>query len=75
MLTQQNMKLSINSTILTWARERNGFSIEELGEKTDISPYEIEMWEAGIEVPTICSDLNIDCIDLEKFLEQQDLKY
>lgn len=46
------MNLCINSTILTWARERNGFSVEELAEKTDLSPYEIEMWEAGIEAPS-----------------------
>jgi len=29
----------------------------------------------GARIPTICSDLHVDCIDLEKFLEQQDLKY
>jgi hypothetical protein len=29
----------------------------------------------GARIPTVCADLNIDCIDLEKFLEQQELKY
>jgi transcriptional regulator with XRE-family HTH domain len=52
MLTQHNMNLCINATILTWARERNGFSVEELAEKAHISPNEIEMWEAGIEAPS-----------------------
>jgi Zn-dependent peptidase ImmA (M78 family)/transcriptional regulator with XRE-family HTH domain len=52
MLTQHNMNLCINATILTWARKRNGFSVEELAEKADVSPNEIEMWEAGIEAPS-----------------------
>jgi len=52
MLTKRNMNLCINATILTWARKRNGFSVEELAEKADVSPYEIEMWEAGIEAPS-----------------------
>jgi Domain of unknown function (DUF4411) len=29
----------------------------------------------GARIPTVCDDLKIDCIDLEKFLEQQELKY
>lgn len=51
------MNLCINATILTWARERNGFSVEELADKADVSPYEIEMWEAGIETPSY------DCLE------------
>jgi transcriptional regulator with XRE-family HTH domain len=51
MLMQNNVNLCINATILTWARKRNGFSIEEPAEKAAISPYEIEMWEEGIEAP------------------------
>jgi transcriptional regulator with XRE-family HTH domain len=52
MLVQHNMNLCINPDILTWARERNGFSIDELAEKAHVSPYEIEMWEEGIETPS-----------------------
>jgi hypothetical protein len=29
----------------------------------------------GARIPTVCADLKIDCIDLEIFLEQQELKY
>lgn len=41
------MVLNFNAKILTWARERNGFSIEDLAEKLKKDPKEIEMWEAG----------------------------
>ena len=57
MLVQHSMNLCINANILTWARERNGFSVEELADKADVSPYEIEMWEAGIEAPSY------DCLE------------
>jgi Zn-dependent peptidase ImmA (M78 family) len=52
MLTQHNMNLCINADILTWARERSGFSIEELAEKLHTSPGQIEMWEEEIEIPS-----------------------
>jgi transcriptional regulator with XRE-family HTH domain len=46
------MILYINPKILTWARERSGFSVEELAEKANKSPEEIEMWEAGAGTPS-----------------------
>ncbi len=46
------MNLWINHKIIVWARERNGFSIEELAEKTKRKPDEIEMWEVGNESPS-----------------------
>ncbi len=52
MLVWHNMNLCINATILTWARERSGFSIEELAEKLHVSPSQIEMWEEEIETPS-----------------------
>jgi Zn-dependent peptidase ImmA (M78 family)/transcriptional regulator with XRE-family HTH domain len=65
MLVQHNMNLCINATILTWARERNGFSIEELAEKLGISPHEIEMWEEEIEVPSYTRLEDIaDCLKM-----------
>jgi transcriptional regulator with XRE-family HTH domain len=65
MLVQRNMNLCINATILTWARERNGFSIEELAEKIHVSPYEIEMWENEIEVPSYARLESIaDCLKM-----------
>src|ERR1700733_3732126 len=65
MLMQHNMNLCINATILTWARERNGFSIEELAEKIHVSPHEIEMWEEEIEVPSYARLESIaDCLKM-----------
>ncbi len=29
----------------------------------------------GARIPTVCADLKVECIDLEKFLEQEQLKY
>jgi hypothetical protein len=29
----------------------------------------------GARIPTVCADLKIECIDLEKFLEREQLKY
>jgi ribosome maturation protein Sdo1 len=31
--------------------------------------------ESPTRIPTVCNELQINCIDLEKFLEQQQLKY
>jgi hypothetical protein len=29
----------------------------------------------GARIPTVCVDLKVECIDLEKFLEREQLKY
>jgi Domain of unknown function (DUF4411) len=29
----------------------------------------------GARIPTVCADLKVECIDLEKFLEREQLKY
>ena len=42
-----------------------GFSIEELAEKIHVSPYEIEMWENEIEVPSYARLESIaDCLKM-----------
>ncbi len=46
------MILYINPKILTWARERSGYSVEELAEKANKNYEEIEMWEAGAGTPS-----------------------
>ncbi|MCX5914069.1 MAG: XRE family transcriptional regulator [Deltaproteobacteria bacterium] len=38
----------INAKIITWARERAGFTIEALAEKMGRDPDEIESWERGL---------------------------
>jgi Zn-dependent peptidase ImmA (M78 family)/transcriptional regulator with XRE-family HTH domain len=46
------MSLHINPEILTWARERNGFTIEDLAHAMKREPSEIQSWEDGESSPT-----------------------
>ena len=41
-----------NPSIITWARERNGFTVEGLAQIMKIDPDEIRMWESGIKLPS-----------------------
>jgi len=45
------MKVTIKPGILTWARERNHLSVEELAEKLKREPDEIRQWESGGDRP------------------------
>lgn len=45
-------KISINSAILKWARERQGFSQEEVALKFKKDASEIAAWESGKKTPT-----------------------
>lgn len=42
----------INPTILKWARERSGYSIEQAAELIDKSPEIVIQWEGGRSAPT-----------------------
>lgn len=42
----------INPKMISWARERNGLSIEQLAEKMKREPVEIETWENGTVFPS-----------------------
>ncbi len=46
------MDTLINPAIITWARERNGLSVEMLADKMKRNPAEIALWEKGSESPT-----------------------
>ena len=46
------MTTCANRSIITWARERNGFTIEELAQAMKIDPEEIRMWESGRKFPS-----------------------
>ena len=46
------MTTCANPSIITWARERNGFTVEELAQIMKIDPDEIRMWESGIKFPS-----------------------
>ncbi len=49
------MGLHINPEIITWARERNGFSVEELAQAMRREADEIQSWEDGTDSPTYAS--------------------
>jgi Zn-dependent peptidase ImmA (M78 family) len=46
------MTTCANRSIITWARERNGFTIEGLATVMKIDPNEIRMWESGDKFPS-----------------------
>ena len=46
------MTTCANPSIITWARERNGFTVEGLAQAMKIDPDEIRMWESGIKFPS-----------------------
>jgi len=42
----------VNPTLLTWARERAGFTVAEISKKLSVKPEQVEAWEAGEKKPT-----------------------
>lgn len=44
--------MAVNPKILTWARERNGLTIEDLAEVMKRNPDELRMWESGEKLPS-----------------------
>jgi len=49
------MTAYVNPGIITWARERNGLTIEELAVSMKRDPDEIRMWESGGRTPSYTS--------------------
>ncbi len=45
-------KSHVNPKIITWARKRAGYSIEDLSERMKKDPREIQLWEKGDEQPS-----------------------
>ncbi|MBI5675093.1 MAG: ImmA/IrrE family metallo-endopeptidase [Nitrospirae bacterium] len=43
----------VNSSLLTWAREDAGFSIEQAAERADFSTEKLQAWESGLFQPTL----------------------
>lgn len=43
--------VSINGSVLTWAREEDGLTPEELADRMKVSADEVRSWEAGEEYP------------------------
>ena len=41
------MSLHINPKIITWARERNGMTVEELAQRMKKTPDDVRKWESG----------------------------
>jgi len=46
------MTSSANRKIIAWARERSGYSVENLASTMKIDPDEIRMWESGEKCPS-----------------------
>lgn len=46
------MITSVNPEILVWARERSGYSIEDLAKSLRKDPQEVERWETGESAPS-----------------------
>lgn len=44
--------VGFNTTVLTWARERAGLSLEDVANKLHKDQDTIEKWELGEEAPT-----------------------
>jgi len=49
----KGVEAHINPELLVWARKTAGYMVEEAAEKLKIPPKRLEMWEAGIENPTL----------------------
>lgn len=49
------MTAYIDPGIITWARERNGLTIEELAPSMKRNPDELKMWESGGKMPSYTS--------------------
>ena len=49
------MTAYINPEILTWGREHNGLTIEELATSMKRDPDELRMWESGGKTPSYTS--------------------
>src|SRR3989344_7316158 len=47
-----NSLAGINPKVLTWARERFGYTIDEAAQAAGRPPSELKAWEAGTSVPT-----------------------
>src|SRR5688572_18037844 len=43
---------AVSAHVLRWARERAGFTIDDVAEQTGRSADELEAWEAGLQYPT-----------------------
>lgn len=46
------MTTYVNPSIIKWARERSGFTIEELAHDMKMDPDEISKWELGLQFPS-----------------------
>jgi Zn-dependent peptidase ImmA (M78 family) len=46
------MTSSVNREIITWARERSGYSVESLADMLKLDKSEIRMWESGERFPS-----------------------
>lgn len=51
-ISKRNYMVGVNPEILRWARQKAGYSLEDVARAFGKKPEEIEMWEKGEEFPT-----------------------
>lgn len=52
-MSGKSIIVEITPTVLKWARETAGYSVEGIAEKIDVTAQEIECWENGDSCPSI----------------------
>lgn len=60
-MPRETLKVSLNSAVLTWARESAGLSVEEVAKRVRTSVENVAKWELGERQPTlrILEDLSV----------------
>ena len=65
----KNSQIPFNPSILTWARERAGYAIDEIAEKIKVKAEKISAWEKGELSPTVKQARNLAKLYQRPFLE------
>ncbi len=68
-MARSNQRLPINPSVLKWARQNAGFSVEEIAEKTSVNRDKVMSWEAGEASPTLRQARNLAKYFKRPFLE------
>lgn len=61
--------IPFNPSVLRWARERRGFTIDDVAEKLNQKPERIATWETGVDSPTVIQARKLADIYERSFLE------
>ncbi|QIX20977.1 helix-turn-helix domain-containing protein [Agrobacterium pusense] len=61
--------IPFNPSVLRWARERRGLTVEDVAEKLNQKPEKIATWETGVNSPTVIQARRLADIYERSFLE------